>query len=101
MSWIKRTREIFTSIVITTLVYVISDFLLGQYINDGVAYMCRDEFLHHKYCPESKRTYRLTELDDSKVIDSYWNRDSVRVKNRNEMKSNTDFQRYKNVFITR
>jgi hypothetical protein len=99
MSWIKRTREIFTSIVITALVYVISDFLLGQYINDGVAYMCRDELLHHKYCPESKRTYRMTEFDDSKVIDSYWNRDSVRVRNRNEMKSNTDFQRYKNVFI--
>jgi hypothetical protein len=99
MSWIKRTKEISTSIVITALIYVISDFFLGQYLNDGVAYMCRDELMHHKYCPESRRTYRMTELDDSKVIESYWNRESVRVRNAKEMKSNTDFQKYNNVII--
>ena len=74
MRWTKGPKKILAPFAVTTLLFFFSDFLLGQYLNDGV-YMCRDAFLHHKYCPQSKRTYRMTEFDGGKVIDSYWNRD--------------------------
>jgi len=99
MSWIKKSKQVIIYLSVTILFFGFFDFLLGQYLNDGVAYICRDEMLHHKYCPQSKRTYRMTEADGAAVINSYWNKDSVQVKNTNEMSLNTDFHQYQNILI--
>ena len=42
------------------------------------------QYLHHKYCPASSRTYRMARVDGGKVVESHWNLDSVRVKTRAE-----------------
>ena len=86
-------------ILVTVTLFICGDLLLGHFLNDGVAYMCRDELLHHRYCPQSRRTYRMTEVDGGQVIDSYWNNDSIRVKNKKDISSHSDFQSYEHLLI--
>ncbi len=81
------------------LFFSVADLSLGYFHNDSVAYMCRDPFLHHKYCPEASRTYRMSSLDGGEIKESHWNKSSVRVERLDDKHTRTNFNDFKNIFI--
>jgi len=80
----KIIKIIVYNLIFLILLLVIGDLTLGHLLNDPVKYMCKDKRLHHIYCPESERVYRMENDDGGKVFRSYWNKQGLRVKFSNE-----------------
>lgn len=93
------TRVVFINLVVMLSVFVSGDLILGYFLNDSVAYMCRDTRVHHKYCPGVTRTYKMNRKDGGKTINSHWNQSSVRVYDKSQKSGYTDFSKYKHVLI--
>lgn len=92
-------NKIILFLIYFTIIYIICDLIFGKIFNEGVAYMCRDQYLHHKYCPSSKRTYIMAKIDGGKKIESYWNKSSIRVKNKKFLNSRTNFNDFEIILI--
>lgn len=91
-------KQIFQIVTITVVLFLVLDFGLGFMMNDSVAYMCRDEVVHHRYCPRATRTYRMHSADGGQVIESHWNLDGVRVEE-GQKDTNTDFTQFDHILI--
>ncbi len=83
-------KIIIYNLIFLLIFLAIGDFTLGTLLNDPVKYMCKDERLHHIYCPESERVYRMNNVDGEKIFRSYWNRQGLRVKLSNEKSDRID-----------
>lgn len=81
---IKLIKILIINLLLFSIFIVIGDLTLGSILNDPVKYMCKDKRLHHIYCPESERVYRMNNDDGNKVFRSYWNIQGLRVKSPDE-----------------